>query len=192
MGRKWPPLPDSVPWLEEALRRFPELEEMLRSESKFEGMFRVGKDDVPDWWKECESVHDAPLMELAWREFDNPYMLWIELEYMFQEAWKRVPPNRDLIDRIYRFSDWCAEQPRGKTAEDDLLTCVCCCFLEHIPRIPAAMADMPNRFTWEQVEISREIFSYFVGEKGFEAIRNVYRNSKGEAGKILGKPRRRR
>jgi hypothetical protein len=40
-----------------------------------------------------------------------------------------------LFKRILEYADWSLDQPAGKTANDDLGTCVYCCFIEHIPEI---------------------------------------------------------
>ena len=69
------------------------------------------------------------------REAENPYLLWIDLRMAFEDAY-RVPQNRSLIERIYKFANWCERQPRGDVAADDLLTCVSVCFYEHIPERP--------------------------------------------------------
>jgi hypothetical protein len=42
-------------------------------------------------------------------------------------------------------------QPRGLTAADDLLTCVCVCFLEHIPEIPEAWAEIGRWLTPQEL-----------------------------------------
>lgn len=183
-----------APWLEEAMLRFPELEEHLKEQWEMTALCSAEAAELSEaeLLNAGDLIPAPPLLERARKRFDNPHSLWIESNWLFDKAWEADPPNRSLIDRIYAFSDWCVAQPEGKTAEDDLVTVVCVCFLEHIPTIPAALRDMPNRFTWDEVETSRYYFSYLVGEKGFEAIRQAYKNPGGEAGRILAKPRRRR
>ena len=75
---------------------------------------------------------------------ESPYGLWIELWLAFEAAYEQTPPDESLIGRIYRYSDWCCDQPRGKTADDDLLTCVAVSFYEHIPLNAKAREDMPR------------------------------------------------
>ncbi|HET9283895.1 MAG TPA: hypothetical protein VFR24_18250 [Candidatus Angelobacter sp.] len=108
---------------------------------------------------------------------DTPYSLWFELREAFEEAYK-LPRNEDLISRIYTYADWCCSQPEGATAEDDLGTCVCVCFYEHIPQIPEALADMPHWFSREEVSLMKETFSYMVGEEGFQCILLAYQHFK--------------
>jgi hypothetical protein len=57
----------------------------------------------------------------------SPYAYWIELQFACKGA------DDNLAKRISNFATWCLNQPRGKTADDDLFTVVTVCFLEHIP-----------------------------------------------------------
>jgi hypothetical protein len=107
---------------------------------------------------------------------NSPYDLWIVLTAAFKEAYK-APRNEDLISRIYAYADWCGSQPQGTTAEDDLGTCICACFYEHIPESPEALEDMPRWFTRSDVLTMKEIFSYTVGEEGFERILLAYQRA---------------
>lgn len=63
---------------------------------------------------------------------DSPYALWLELTNAFHNAYK-APRDEDLISRIYAYANWCCSQAEGATAEEDLGSCVCVCFYEHIP-----------------------------------------------------------
>jgi hypothetical protein len=104
---------------------------------------------------------------------ESPYSLWIELRLAFDEAYKE-PRNENLIAKIYAFADWCCEQPRGATAEDDLASSVVVCFYEHIPESPEALTDMPRWFKLSDVQQMKETFSYMVGEEGFQCILLAY------------------
>jgi hypothetical protein len=123
---------------------------------------------MPPWRETATATLPELADEIA--EAENPYLLWIELRRRFEDAYDDLPPNESLISRIYAFSEWCQRAPRGRTAEDDLLTCVSVCFLEHIPEHPAARADMPRWFTRERLFGNKEIFSYMIGEQGFDAL----------------------
>lgn len=146
------PVLASIPWLEEAVARFPELVEAL---TRFE-------------------EPDGPLIEFVRQKLDTPYMLWNELQSLWAEAWRGDPPNTNLIDRVHNYAHWCEAQPQGQTADDDLNTAVVVSFYEHIAQVPAAMRDMPNRFTWSQIEKSREVFCYFVGDEGFKKMKTIF------------------
>jgi len=83
---------------------------------------------------------------------DSPYDLWVELWLAFKDAYDATPPDESLIKRVYRYSDWCCVQERGKTAADDLFTCVCVSFYEQIPLHPKARHDMPRWWRVEDLE----------------------------------------
>ena len=134
-------------------------------------------------WRE-EADKRFPELSVLFREneCDTPYLLWFELRDQFHKPYE-APINRDLINRIYRYADWCCEQPQGETAEDDLATCVAVSFYEHIPESERAIEDMPTWFTLKDVIAMKDIFSYVVGEDGFARIVEKYNlPPKGAAG----------
>ena len=125
----------------------------------------VRKSQPPESWKDA-ALRCFPEFAERLREEDTPYLLWFELWSVFKSAY-RGQVNRDLIARIYRFADWCAQQPRGVTASDDLMTCVAVCFFEEIPTYPPARDDMPNWFTRAEFVDMRDIFRYKLGPEEF-------------------------
>ncbi len=130
---------------------------------------------LSDDWKK-EAIKRFPeFSEEDHSGWENPYLCWFDLIFLFEDAYKS-PRNEDVIKRIYDYAFWCIQQPEGKTAEDDLGTCVAVCFLEHIPTIEEAVSDMPRWFTYDQVIYSEEVFSYMVGKEGFQKILDVYKN----------------
>lgn len=164
-----------IPWLEEALRQIPEIGVRLDENWKVEAMCTPEAAELPEWWEASNVVPRPPLTKRACEEYPNPWALWLDVRYLFDTACKRTPADLGLVGRVWRYALWCAVQPRGETVDDDLFTCVACNFLEHVPEIPAAVEDMPNRIPWRDVEAWRDIFSHHAGETGFEAIREVYR-----------------
>jgi hypothetical protein len=131
--------------------------------------------DSPAWLQEAWSRFPELASEFEMYEMelpDTPYMLWFELCSLFDKAYDE--DNLDLVKRIYDYRLWCFEQPEGKTAEDDLGSCVAVCFYEHIPQHPKAMADMPRWFPREHVVDMKATFSYMVGEDRFQRILDVY------------------
>ena len=124
----------------------------------------------PLW--QAEAVSRFPDLAQELSETDSPYQLWFELTREFERAYDSNRPGR--VAEIYAFAKWCCEQPRGQTAEDDLVTCVAVCFFEHIPTHPKALSDMPRWWTLGEVRTMRKTFSYFVGADGFEAILKQY------------------
>jgi hypothetical protein len=122
-----------------------------------------------DWGK--EAFTRFPDLIDRFDSVDSLYSLWFELTQAFDEAYK-APRNEDLISRIYAYADWCCQQET--TGEDDLGTCVCVCFYEHIPQSPEALEDMPRWFSRDDVILMKETFSYMVGEEGFQRILLAY------------------
>lgn len=100
---------------------------------------------------------------------DSPYSLWSNLSDVFKKAY-RYPYNEADIRNIYEYADWSCRQPRGDTAEDDLLTVVAVSFYEHIPQVPEAMKDLPRWFKFDEIMQMRDILSYHVGPEGFQKV----------------------
>jgi hypothetical protein len=107
---------------------------------------------------------------------ETPYSLWSNLSDVFKRAYE-YPYKEEDIRSIYEFADWSCRQPRGETSEDDLPTCIAVCFYEHIPQVEAAVKDLPRWFKLSEIMTMREIFSYHVGEAGFERMLEVYPKS---------------
>jgi hypothetical protein len=135
--------------------------------------------NMPPWRKTAKAM----LPELARRvdEADNPYLLWFDIFYAFEQAYESKPRNESLIRRIYQYAYWSDQQPRGKTAHDDLLTIVGVCFYEHIPRHAKSRQDMPRWFTLKEFETAKAMFSYLLEpaevralHKHFKAHQNRY------------------
>jgi hypothetical protein len=100
---------------------------------------------------------------------ETPYLLWFDLTAAFHLAYD-APRNDDLIRRVYEYAKWCAEQPRSRTAENDLATCVTVTFFEHIPTKPAAAADLPKWFSKTEFVAMQKTFSYLIGETGYREL----------------------
>jgi len=123
---------------------------------------------MPPWKQKAEEMF--PELVSRFEDADTPYLLWFELHEAFEGAYNKSPRDESLILRIYQYSDWSANQARGQTAEDDLLTCVAVCFYEHIPQHPVAREDMPR---WWRAEDLREpsIFQYHLSDEEFRELR---------------------
>ena len=104
---------------------------------------------------------------------ETPYSLWSNLSDVFKRAYE-YPYKEADIRAIYEYADWSWSQPRGETSDDDLLTCIAVCFYEHIPQIEPAVKDLPRWFKLSEIITMREIFSYHVGEAGFERMLEAY------------------
>jgi hypothetical protein len=125
---------------------------------------------MPSWRQKAEEMFPELVHRI--QEAENPYLLWFELLVVFNCAYEQTPRDESLIRRIYRYSDWCVNQPRGETAEDDLLTCVAVCFYEHIPQHPAAREDMPR--WWKVEDVCREpsIFQYHLTDDQYRKLQD--------------------
>lgn len=99
---------------------------------------------------------------------DSPGGFWSDLWFKFASAYEEGRPQR--LAEIYSYARWCCEQPRGKTARDDLLSIVSVSFYEAIPTHPKALQDMPNWWTLDEVRQMRQIFSHFVGDEGYAQV----------------------
>lgn len=111
--------------------------------------------------------------EDVFENVDTPYGLWSNLLEVFRRAYD-YPCKEADIRAIYDYAAWSCRQPRGQTAENDLLTCVAVCFYEHIPEIDAAVKDLPRWLKLSEVMTIREIFSYQAGAEGFERMLEAY------------------
>ncbi|MEM7166822.1 MAG: hypothetical protein AAF581_15265 [Planctomycetota bacterium] len=58
-----------------------------------------------------------------------------------------------------------------------MLTAVAVCFHEHIPEHPAALADMPNGWSRDDVVTMKSTFSYKVGADGFARVLAAFDDS---------------
>lgn len=114
--------------------------------------------------------------EDVFKYVETPYSLWSNLRDVFKRAYD-YPCKEADIRSIYEYADWSCRQPRGEAAEDDLLTCVAVCFYEHIPEVDAAVKGLPRWFKLSDIMTMREIFSYQVGEAGFERMLEAYPKS---------------
>ena len=103
---------------------------------------------------------------------ETPYELWLRLRDVFFEAYKCN--DRELIKKIYEFSDWCIQQPQEDIPNGDLATCVAVCFYEHIPENDTSRADMPNWFALNDVIAMREIFTENISIETFQEIIDAY------------------
>ncbi len=115
-----------------------------------------------------EALRRFPQLTDSIERADNPYTVWIDLNAAFATAY--AEDNESLIRAIYDYAGWCCRQPSGTTAEDDLGTCVACCFFEHIPIVPKAVQDMPRWWKREDVVSMKDIFSYHAGPQGYQQI----------------------
>jgi len=126
---------------------------------------------LADVWK-IEAERCFPELKEQFPDWKNPYALWIELNNVFQNAYDSG--DEELIRRIYGYADWCLSQPRGETADDDLLSCVAVCFYEHIPLHKAARDDMPRWFKLAEFLGMESTFRYHLSDEEFEQLKRRF------------------
>lgn len=124
-----------------------------------------------EWLKEAHRRFGD--REDVFRYVETPYSLWANLRDVFKRAYY-YPHKEEDIRAIYEYADWSCRQPRGEAASDDLLTAVAVGFYEHIPEVEAAVKDLPRWFELREIMKMREIFSYQVGDEGFERMLEAY------------------
>jgi hypothetical protein len=120
---------------------------------------------------------------------ETPYLLWFDLTAAFHRAYD-APRNDDLIRRIYEYAEWCGKQPRGRSAQSDLATCVTVSFFEHIPTKAAAAVDLPQWFSKAEFVAMEKTFSYLIGETAYHDLLPLFAPSRfprkiGKAGKLI-------
>jgi hypothetical protein len=133
--------------------------------------FTLGRSIIMSLWRQ-KAVEMFPELIARFEDADTPYLLWFELRDAFEHAYEQTPRDESLIGRIYKYSDWCCDQPRGATAPDDLLTCVAVCFYEHIPENPSAREDMPRWWRPEDLAGLRSVFQYNLSVEEFSELKN--------------------
>jgi hypothetical protein len=127
---------------------------------------------MPPWRETAYALF--PELSAPIEKAENSYSLWFELRHAFERAYDAMPKSESLIRRIYQYADWCDNQARGETAEDDLLTAVAVCFYEHIPEHPAAWNDMPRWFSLKEFDNMRGLWEYSFKKEGYLQLRQEF------------------
>lgn len=92
-----------------------------------------------------------PEREVMLRGGDGIYVVFAELFGDLREAYRQVPPNRDLIERIYAFAAWCFQPKQNRS----LRNAAAVSFYEHVPDFKPARADLAADFTpamWAELQ----------------------------------------
>jgi hypothetical protein len=134
--------------------------------------------DSPNWRQ--EALRLLPELAEVIREAENPYLLWIALRLVFEDAYSSLPQNYSIIGRIYEFARWCYSQPRGETAEDDLLTCVFVCFFEHIADSKEAREDLARWLSPEDFDVLSGVLEATMTECDFRHLSGQFRDRQGD------------
>jgi hypothetical protein len=73
------------------------------------------------------------------------------------------------IQRVVDFDRWCMQQPRGQTADDDILTIEAVGFQEELFRYDKLLPLVTKLISREELQANREYFSQWVGEDRYQA-----------------------
>lgn len=77
------------------------------------------------------------------RRGDGIHTVLTELFGDLRAAYRAVPPQRDLIDRIYDFVEWCFSPKQNQA----LRNAAAVSFYEHVPDFAPTRGDLAARFT---------------------------------------------
>lgn len=129
---------------------------------------------MPPWRETAYELLPELREKITDPDVDTPYQLWFEIMSAFDRAYDASPHDESLISRIYQYANWCMAAPRGETAEDDLATCTCVCFYEHIPEHLAARTDMPRWIPYQDFVGTEHFFRYHLTEEEFVALKQHF------------------
>ncbi len=113
-----------------------------------------------------KALEFLPIEKVIIESAESPGELWIELTFIFDKA---VPNNKNIIDSILKYADWCTNQPDINT-----YNAVSCGFMEDITRNHKHWPEFKNWFNLAQYEKYKGSFSYAMSEKEFEQFENIY------------------
>lgn len=109
--------------------------------------------------------------------FKSPDLLWTNIvDNAFIPAYSEVK-NEEVINRVYAFSEWClAVDPLTKDlVAGGLRSAVHVCFYEAIPSAPHALQDLPNWFSFE--EIQKSFLSNPFLREDYDALKTAFGKS---------------
>ena len=110
----------------------------------------------PEVW---EIVHDG--------DEELPYLMVRHIAEWLARVAKRGF-DQGLIKRLVEFNQWCAEHPKGKSAEDDVWTIYLVGFLEKLFEDDALVSLIGRLMVREDLERNREYFVSWVGKDRYE------------------------
>jgi hypothetical protein len=95
-------------------------------------------------WR-IEALERLPELRRTVDAADSIMALWIELGFAYEDA-IFPPENRDLIQRIEAYAEWCANAPRNNDPGRDPPTAVTVAFYEHLDEMKSRLAgDSDNK-----------------------------------------------
>jgi len=103
----------------------------------------------------------VPEFRTAIRKADNVMTLWTDLYLGLEDAYEEVPPNEDVIARIYDFARWCMN---NSAERDDPRTAVSVAFYEHLPTNAKVRAGLQKHLSQQEFMDLKSLFQYFLSK----------------------------
>jgi hypothetical protein len=92
--------------------------------------------------------------------------------------WLRSVPsaalNADLVGRLRSFKEWCEDQPRTQSAEDDVWTIFIVGFWEHLFESDSTRALIPHLMSRDDVVENRAYLESWVGAENYQMAMREY------------------
>jgi hypothetical protein len=110
------------------------------------------------------------------------HQLWFDLLGDCEHAYKSVPQNTDLIDRIFRFAEWCFNPKQNRSLRE----AVAVSFYEHLADFGPARRDLPNRINQEQFEELLPAFATVLEERPLAEFQAEFRAAVRDSARTAG------
>ena len=98
------------------------------------------------------------------------YQMWFALLMDLQHAYRAIPIEQDLIERIYSYAAWCFAPKQNP----ELRGAVAVSFYEHLADFGPARRDLPRRLTREQFTELVPAFRTVLEPREFEAFEREF------------------
>lgn len=132
---------------------------------RLESMKKLTYEILEHFPEVCNSVFDG--------DEDLPYLMMGHLaDWVVEQA--ASPLDSKLQKRIVDFCNWCLLQPRGESADDDILTIWTVGFYEKMFENEATHPLIARLVTKEDLLSNREYLLSWVGEDMFQKVLKTY------------------
>jgi len=104
---------------------------------------------------------------------DEPYMvMWSLVQYLSELSSDQLTP--ELIDRVVAFSQWCEDQPAGKSAADDLRTILVVGFYEELLKHETTRVLIPYLIDRQDFTSNESYIKSWCGEESYTLTLALY------------------
>lgn len=108
--------------------------------------------------------------------------LWFRLYEDLRGAYRQVPPDQDLIDRIWHYAGWSFEGARHPQVRN----AVAVSFYEHVPHFGPARREMPFRLSRRSFDDLLPAFRVSLTEPELRAFVQEFLGAQGVPAKEIG------